>query len=152
MIDQHWRAVVRCSVETETDVHDDQPAAPFTPNERATLHRAERDREVRRHRDVALAGGRVEPTRHVERDDTRAVGAQLRDTPDRVGHCATRRPARTGAEDAVDDDLFAARRRAIIDQRFREKYGVVDWWYGLLLRRDPVPVRLDPASEAVNLP
>jgi hypothetical protein len=42
--------------------------------------------------------------------------------------------------------------RAIIDQRFREKYGVVDWWYGLLLRRDPVPVRLDPASEAVNLP
>jgi len=34
--------------------------------------------------------------------------------------------------------------RAAIDQRFREKYGIVDWWYGVLLRRDPIPVRLDP--------
>ena len=32
--------------------------------------------------------------------------------------------------------------RAAIDARFREKYGLVDWWYGVLLRRDPVPVRL----------
>jgi len=42
--------------------------------------------------------------------------------------------------------------RAIIDQRFREKYGVVDGWYGVLLRRDPIPVRLDPAPEAAKLP
>ena len=35
--------------------------------------------------------------------------------------------------------------RAAIDARFREKYGLVDWWYGVLLRRDPIPVRLQPA-------
>jgi hypothetical protein len=34
--------------------------------------------------------------------------------------------------------------RARVDQAFREKYGLVDWWYGLLLRHDPRPVRLDP--------
>jgi len=32
--------------------------------------------------------------------------------------------------------------RAAIDAKFREKYGVIDWWYGVLLRRDPVPIRL----------
>lgn len=36
--------------------------------------------------------------------------------------------------------------RARVDAAFREKYGLVDWWYGLLLRRDPRPIRLDPAS------
>jgi hypothetical protein len=41
-----------------------------------------------------------------------------------------------------------AEARAIIDRRFREKYGAVDWWYGVLLRRNPVPVRLDPAAGA----
>jgi hypothetical protein len=43
------------------------------------------------------------------------------------------------AVEISDEDT---RRR--VDQAFREKYGVVDWWYGLLLRRDPIPVRLDP--------
>jgi hypothetical protein len=42
--------------------------------------------------------------------------------------------------------------RASIDRRFREKYGVVDWWYGVLLRRSPIPVRLDPAPDAQGLP
>jgi len=32
--------------------------------------------------------------------------------------------------------------RVAIDELFHEKYGAVDWWYGVLLRRDPVPVRL----------
>lgn len=32
--------------------------------------------------------------------------------------------------------------RAAVDASFRAKYGVVDLWYGLLLRRDPVPIRL----------
>jgi hypothetical protein len=41
-----------------------------------------------------------------------------------------------------------AEARAIIDERFREKYGAVDWWYGVLLRRNPVPVRLDPIGES----
>ena len=36
--------------------------------------------------------------------------------------------------------------RARVDAAFREKYGLVDWWYGLLLRRDPRPVRLDPVN------
>jgi len=36
--------------------------------------------------------------------------------------------------------------RARVDAAFREKYGLVDWWYGLLLRRDPRPIRLDPAN------
>ena len=35
--------------------------------------------------------------------------------------------------------------RAAVDAAFRARYGVVDWWYGVLLRRDPVPVRLIPA-------
>jgi hypothetical protein len=42
--------------------------------------------------------------------------------------------------------------RAAVDASFREKYGAVDWWYGVLLRRDPVPVRLrvqGAAQEAV---
>jgi hypothetical protein len=34
--------------------------------------------------------------------------------------------------------------RAAIDDAFRAKYGMVDWWYGVLLRRDAVPVRLRP--------
>lgn len=36
--------------------------------------------------------------------------------------------------------------RARVDAAFRDKYGLVDWWYGLLLRRDPRPVRLDPVN------
>jgi hypothetical protein len=35
--------------------------------------------------------------------------------------------------------------RAVIDRRFREKYGWVDWWYGVLLRRHAIAIRLDPA-------
>jgi hypothetical protein len=33
-----------------------------------------------------------------------------------------------------------------IDEAFAVKYGWVDWWYGVVLRHDPVPVRLDPRS------
>jgi hypothetical protein len=36
--------------------------------------------------------------------------------------------------------------RAAIDARFREKYGAIDWWYGVLLRRNPLPVRLRAAD------
>jgi hypothetical protein len=32
---------------------------------------------------------------------------------------------------------------AEVDAAFREKYGWVDWWYGLLLRRRAVPVKLE---------
>jgi Uncharacterized protein conserved in bacteria (DUF2255) len=34
--------------------------------------------------------------------------------------------------------------RASVDAAFAEKYGLVDRWYGLLVRHDPVPVRLVP--------
>ena len=37
--------------------------------------------------------------------------------------------------------------RAIVDGKFREKYGLVDAWYGVLLRRHAIPVRLDPRGE-----
>jgi hypothetical protein len=30
---------------------------------------------------------------------------------------------------------------------FSDKYGWVDWWYGVVLRHDPVAVRLDPRAE-----
>lgn len=33
---------------------------------------------------------------------------------------------------------------AELDAVFREKYGLLDWWYGVLLRRDPIPIRLEP--------
>jgi len=35
--------------------------------------------------------------------------------------------------------------KAALDAAFRAKYGLVDWWYGVVLRRDPIPIRLDPA-------
>jgi hypothetical protein len=34
--------------------------------------------------------------------------------------------------------------RGAIDRAFAEKYGWVDWWFGLVLRKDPAAVRLDP--------
>ena len=34
---------------------------------------------------------------------------------------------------------------AELDAAFRAKYGLVDWWYGVLLRRGSIPVRLAPA-------
>jgi hypothetical protein len=34
--------------------------------------------------------------------------------------------------------------RARVDAAFAGKYGLADRWYGILLRRDPIPVRLDP--------
>ena len=41
---------------------------------------------------------------------------------------------------------------AEVDAAFRAKYGLVDWWYGVLLRRRAIPVRLAadaaPAREA----
>jgi len=33
---------------------------------------------------------------------------------------------------------------ARLDAAFRARYGIVDWWYGLLLRRHAIPVRLAP--------
>ena len=36
---------------------------------------------------------------------------------------------------------------AELDAVFREKYGLVDWWYGLLLRRHSIPVKLEPVYD-----
>ena len=36
--------------------------------------------------------------------------------------------------------------RERVDAAFAAKYGLVDRWYGLVLRRDPTPVRLDPIA------
>ena len=38
--------------------------------------------------------------------------------------------------------------RAAVDAAFAAKYGLTDAWYGLLVRSDPIPVRLDPRPEA----
>jgi hypothetical protein len=38
--------------------------------------------------------------------------------------------------------------RATLNQRFREKYGFVDWWYGVLIRRGAVPIQLEPRKSA----
>jgi hypothetical protein len=37
--------------------------------------------------------------------------------------------------------------RLALDAVFAEKYGVADTWYGALLRRGAIPVRLDPAGD-----
>lgn len=36
--------------------------------------------------------------------------------------------------------------RLAVDEAFAEKYGLVDRWYGLLVRRDAVPIRLVPMA------
>ena len=43
--------------------------------------------------------------------------------------------------------------RSSIDQAFRAKYGWVDWWYGVLVRRGAIPIRLerDPARAKLAL-
>ncbi len=71
------RTIVERGVRPKSDVDDDDASAAIAPHERAAFHRAERDREIGRHRDVTRAGGRIEPARHVERDDARAGIAQL---------------------------------------------------------------------------
>jgi hypothetical protein len=34
--------------------------------------------------------------------------------------------------------------RRAIDAAFAARYGLTDAWYGILVRRDPIPIRLDP--------
>ena len=31
-----------------------------------------------------------------------------------------------------------------VELEFRQKYGWVDWWFGLVVRKNPDTVRLDP--------
>ncbi len=56
------------------------------------------------------------------------------------------RDGKTQAVIAVPDRSPEA--RATIDAAFRARYGLVDWWYGQLLRSNAIPVRLDPAPPA----
>jgi len=51
-------------------------------------------------------------------------------------HGVTRRYRATPVRDAAT--------RARIDQLMAEKYGRADWWYGVVVRSQPTPVRLDP--------
>jgi len=69
----------------------------------------------------------------------RAWGERLRADP----HVELVRGGVTTPRLAVVDDTPAGHAR--IDAAFRQKYGRVDWWYGVLVRKDPYPVRLDPA-------
>jgi hypothetical protein len=43
---------------------------------------------------------------------------------------------------AIPDETPAT--RASVDEAFAAKYGLVDRWYGLLVRHDAVPIRLVP--------
>jgi hypothetical protein len=36
--------------------------------------------------------------------------------------------------------------RQLVDQAFARKYGLTDRWYGILLRRGSIPIRLDPVT------
>jgi hypothetical protein len=47
---------------------------------------------------------------------------------------------RTYRAEVVEDEAL----RRTINDAFAEKYGWVDWWYGILIRRHPEPVRLNP--------
>ena len=51
------------------------------------------------------------------------------------------RGGRTLALRATPDPSPAT--RVAIDAAFAARYGATDAWYGLLVRRDPVPIRLD---------
>jgi hypothetical protein len=44
----------------------------------------------------------------------------------------------------VDDDAT----RAAVDAAFRDKYGWIDWWFGVVIRKSPQTVRLDPRTSA----
>jgi hypothetical protein len=48
------------------------------------------------------------------------------------------RSPRTGAIVADPDTVRA------VEQAFRDKYGWVDWWFGLVVRKNSDTVRLDP--------
>jgi Uncharacterized protein conserved in bacteria (DUF2255) len=52
------------------------------------------------------------------------------------------RRGRLDARLAIPD--LSPEARLDVDEAFAEKYGLVDRWYGLLVRRDPVPIRLIP--------
>jgi hypothetical protein len=47
---------------------------------------------------------------------------------------------------AIPEDSGAT--RSAVDEAFRAKYGLVDRWYGLLVRRDAIPIRLVPEDAA----
>ena len=42
--------------------------------------------------------------------------------------------------------------RTAVDAAFRARYGLVDWWYGVLLRRGAVPVELVPLTAEGGVP
>lgn len=38
--------------------------------------------------------------------------------------------------------------RRAVERAFADKYGWVDWWFGLVIRKNPDTVRLDPLSDS----
>jgi len=59
-------------------------------------------------------------------------------------HVELERGGRVEARLALPD--ASPQTRSIVDDAFASKYGLVDRWYGLLVRTDPVPVRLVPET------
>jgi len=60
-------------------------------------------------------------------------------------HVELERRGRLDARLAIPD--LSPEARLDVDEAFATKYGLVDRWYGLLVRRDPVPIRLVPQPE-----
>lgn len=72
----------------------------------------------------------------------RGWGERVRAHPDvELARGAARTPVRASF---VDD---APTLRAV-DEAFRLKYGWVDWWFGIAVRRNAETVRLDPRTSA----
>jgi len=116
-IHERCRAIVERGMRAQPDVDDNDASAAIAFHQRATFQRAEGDREIGGHRDVAFACGRIEAARHVERDHARARIAQFANATNGVGDRTTGRAGGAGAQDAVDHDAFGAARLVRVDQR-----------------------------------
>jgi hypothetical protein len=73
-------------------------------------------------------------------------GARVHANPDveliRAGSGAATPVHATFVDDAPTIDA--------VDTAFREKYGWVDWWFGVVIRKNPQTVRLDPRASAAK--
>lgn len=87
----------------EAYVEHDDGARFVAPQEEAALEGAVGAGAMRVHHRAAATGTRIEPARHIERDDQRAAGAGLVHAGDRLRRLAAGLALGAGAEDAIDD-------------------------------------------------
>ena len=90
VIDERGGSVIELRVRPEPNVYDNDASTSLPPDECTALHRAERDRQIGCNDQVTFAGGRVEPTRHIERDDSRTRVPQRLDATNCIRNHASR--------------------------------------------------------------